>query len=61
MTVPFISVALVDSTTPGAGGWLALAAWFVLFVLVVNTAVFGVRRLFRRRGKAASNQGERQA
>jgi hypothetical protein len=38
-----------DNTDPGAGGWLVLAVWFVLLVLVLNTIIFTLRRLFRRR------------
>lgn len=43
-----ISVAFFDNTDPGVGGWLVLALWFVLFVLVLNTIIFFLRRLFRR-------------
>jgi hypothetical protein len=42
------TLAFFDNTDPGAAGWLVLAAWFVLFVLVLNTVVFFLRRLFRR-------------
>ncbi|HEY0082362.1 MAG TPA: hypothetical protein VGB61_06200 [Pyrinomonadaceae bacterium] len=42
-------LVVFDNTDPGAGGWLVLAAWFVLFVLVLNTIIFTLRRLFRRR------------
>jgi threonine/homoserine/homoserine lactone efflux protein len=48
MTSSFISAAFFDNTDPGAGGWLVLAAWFVVFVLVLNTIIFTLRRLFRR-------------
>jgi hypothetical protein len=44
-----ITLVVFDNTDPGAGGWLVLAAWFVLFVLVLNTIIFTLRRLFRRR------------
>jgi hypothetical protein len=48
------TLAFFDNTDPGAAGWLVLAAWFVLFVVVLNTLVFFLRRLFRRwRGKMA--------
>jgi len=57
-----IMLAFFDSTDPGAGGWLVLAAWFVLFVLVLNTIIFFLRRAFRgRRGKGAIRHGEKQA
>ncbi|MDQ1524968.1 MAG: hypothetical protein QOG00_3904 [Pyrinomonadaceae bacterium] len=62
MTGSLISVAFFDNTDPGAAGWLVLAAWFVVFVLILNTIIFFLRRLFRRRrGKAAINDGEKQA
>jgi hypothetical protein len=61
MTVSLISVAFFDNTDPGAAGWLVLAAWFIVFVLILNTIIFFLRRLFRRRGKAAINDGEKQA
>ena len=48
MTGSFISVAFIDNTDPGAAGWLILGAWFVLFVLVLNTIIFLLRRLLRR-------------
>ena len=44
-----ITLVVFDNTDPGAGGWLVLAAWFVLFVLVLNTIIFALRRLWRRR------------
>jgi flagellar biosynthesis/type III secretory pathway M-ring protein FliF/YscJ len=44
-----ITLAFFDNTDPGIGGWLVLAVWFVLFVLVLNTIIFALRRLFRRR------------
>ncbi|HEV2799892.1 MAG TPA: hypothetical protein VGW12_05315 [Pyrinomonadaceae bacterium] len=51
-----------DNTDPGTGGWLVLVAWFVLFVLVLNTVVFLSRRLFRRlRGKSEMRHGEKRA
>ena len=40
--------AFFDNTDPGAGGWLVLAVWFVLFVIILNTIIFTLRRLFRR-------------
>ena len=62
MTSSFISVAFFDNTDPGAGGWLVLVVWFVLFVLVLNTIIFVLRRLFRRwRGKSEIRQGGKQA
>jgi hypothetical protein len=62
MTNSLISVALFDNTDPGAGGLAVLAAWFVLFVFVLNAIIFGLRRLFRQRhGKGDIRQGERQA
>lgn len=57
-----ITLAFFDNTDPGTGGWLVLAAWFVLFVLVLNTIIFALRRLFRRwRVKAGIRHGEKQA
>lgn len=60
-----IPLAFFDNTNPGVAGWLVLAAWFVLFVLVLNTIIFFLRRLFRRwRNKAGSRKvrhGEKQA
>jgi hypothetical protein len=59
-----ITLAYFDNTDPGAGGWLVLAAWFVLFVLVLNTIIFALRRLFRRwRGRKGDRirQGAKQA
>jgi hypothetical protein len=62
MTNSFIFVAFFDNTDPGAGGWIVLAVWFVLFVLVLNTIIFTLRRLFRRRrGRGAIRHGEKQA
>jgi hypothetical protein len=65
MTSSFISVAFFDNTDPSVGGWLVLVAWFVLFVFVLNTIIFFLRRLFRRwrSNKAGSKvrQGEKQA
>jgi hypothetical protein len=62
MTSSFISAAFFDNTDPGVGGWLALVAWFVLFVLILNTIIFFLRRLFRRwRGKDGIRHGEKQA
>jgi hypothetical protein len=60
MTNSLISVVFLDNTDPGAGGLFVLAAWFVLFVLVLNTIIFTLRRLFRRR-RNDIRQGERQA
>jgi len=51
-----ITLAFFDNTTPGAAGWLALAVWFVLFVLVLNTIIFALRRLFRRRRNGINNR-----
>jgi len=51
-----ITLAFFDNTDPGAGGWLVLAAWFVLFVLVLNTIIFALRRLFRRRRSGINNR-----
>jgi threonine/homoserine/homoserine lactone efflux protein len=57
-----IMLAFFDNTDPGAGGWLVLAAWFVLFVFILNTIIFTLRRLFRRlRGKGNIRHGEKQA
>jgi hypothetical protein len=48
------TLAFFDNTDPGAAGWLVLAAWFVLFVVILNTIIFFSRRLFRRwRGKVS--------
>ena len=52
-------LAFFDNTTPGAGGWIVLFVWFVLFVLVLNTIIFTLRRLFRRRREI--RHGEKQA
>jgi threonine/homoserine/homoserine lactone efflux protein len=48
MIVSLISIAIFDNTDPGVAGWLVLAVWFVMFVLVLNTIIFFLRRLFRR-------------
>ncbi|HYP01553.1 MAG TPA: hypothetical protein VER76_15290, partial [Pyrinomonadaceae bacterium] len=62
-----ILLALIDNTDPGAAGWLVLAVWFIFFVLVLNTIIFILRRLFRRwRGsssgsKAGVRHGDEQA
>ncbi len=64
MTAAFISVAFFDNTDPNAAGWLVLVAWFVVFVIILNTIIFILRRLFRRwRNKAGSKvrRGENQA
>jgi hypothetical protein len=55
-----ITLVVFDNTDPGAGGWLVLAAWFVLFVLVLNTIIFALRRLWRR-GRGRVRHGEKQA
>lgn len=63
MTGSFILFAFFDNTAPGAVGWLVLAAWFVLFVLILNTIIFILRRLFRRwRNKTGDEvrRGEKQ-
>jgi hypothetical protein len=57
MTNSFICVALFDNTDPGAGGWIVLVVWFVLFVLVLNTIIFTLRRLFRRRRRRQGGRG----
>jgi threonine/homoserine/homoserine lactone efflux protein len=59
-------LAFFDNTDPGVAGWLVLAAWFVLFVFILNTIIFVLRRLFRRwrHHKAGSRKvrhGEKQA
>ncbi len=57
MTGSFISVALFNNTAPDAAGWLVLAVWFAVFVLVLNTIIFFLRRLFRRwRGRSNNNK-----
>jgi hypothetical protein len=57
-----ITLVFFDNTDPGAGGWIVLVVWFVLFVLVLNTIIFTLRRLFRRwRGKDGTGRGEKQA
>jgi hypothetical protein len=57
-----VFVALFDNTDPGTGGWIVLVVWFVLFVLVLNTIIFTLRRLFRRRGgRGDIRHGEKQA
>ena len=62
MTSANILLALFDNTDPGAGGWIVLVVWFVLFVLVLNTIIFTLRRLFRRRrGRGEIRHGEKQA
>jgi threonine/homoserine/homoserine lactone efflux protein len=55
MTSSFISVAIFDNTDPGAAGWLMLAVWFILFVFVLNTIIFFLRRLFRRWRSSSSS------
>ncbi len=56
-----VTLALLQVATPGAGGWLVLVLWFVLFVLVLNTLVFTLRRLFRRwrNHRAGANDARR--
>jgi beta-lactamase regulating signal transducer with metallopeptidase domain len=62
MTNFLISVVFFGNTDPGAGGWIVLVVWFVLFVLVLNTIIFALRRLFRRRrSRGAIRHGEKQA
>ena len=58
-----ILLAFFDNTDPGLGGWLMLAVWFILFVLVLNTIIFFTRRLFRRwrSSKAGVRHGDEQA
>jgi threonine/homoserine/homoserine lactone efflux protein len=64
MNSSFISVAFFDNTDPDTMGWLVLALWFVLFVIILNTIIFTLRRLFRRwrSSKAGSKvrHGEKQ-
>ena len=43
-----ITLVFFDNTDPGAAGWLVLFVWFVLFVFILNTIIFFLRRLFRR-------------
>ncbi len=60
----FVSVVFFDNTDPDAAGWLVLVVWFIIFVFILNTIIFTLRRLFRRwRNKAGSEvrQGEKQA
>ncbi|HEX8457707.1 MAG TPA: hypothetical protein VF656_10455 [Pyrinomonadaceae bacterium] len=53
---------IFDNTDPGAGGWLVLVVWFVVFVLVLNTIIFLLRRALRRlRGKNGMRHGEKRA
>jgi threonine/homoserine/homoserine lactone efflux protein len=54
-----VMLAFFDNTDPGAVGWLVLAAWFVLFVLVLNTIIFTLRRLFRRWRGSGRNPARR--
>jgi len=64
MRSSFISVVFFDNTDPDTAGWFVLIAWFVLFVFILNTIIFILRRLFRRwRNKAGSKvrRGENQA
>jgi threonine/homoserine/homoserine lactone efflux protein len=66
MTGSFILFAFFDNTNPGVAGWLVLLAWFVLFVLILNTIIFFLRRLFRRwrnsrKTGSEARHGEKQA
>jgi threonine/homoserine/homoserine lactone efflux protein len=65
MTDPQITLAFFDNTDPGVGGWLVLVVWFVLFVFILNTIIFFLRRLFRRwranRAESRVRHGEKQA
>lgn len=55
MNSSLLSVAFIDNTDPQAAGWLVLAMWFVVFVFILNTIIFFLRRLFRRwRNKSGS-------
>jgi hypothetical protein len=56
-----VALAFYDNADPGAGGYLVLAVWFVVFVLVLNTIIFFSRRLFRRwrSSKAAVRHGDK--
>ena len=57
MTGSLISLAILDNTDPGTAGWLVLVGWFVLFVFILNTIIFALRRLFRhwRNSKPGDN------
>jgi threonine/homoserine/homoserine lactone efflux protein len=59
------TLAFFDNTDPGTAGWLVLAAWFVLFVFILNTIIFILRSLFRRwreqRAGSKVRHGEKQA
>jgi threonine/homoserine/homoserine lactone efflux protein len=48
MINPKFTLAFFDNTDPDAAGWLMLFVWFVLFVFILNTIIFFLRRLFRR-------------
>jgi hypothetical protein len=64
MIDPKITLAFFDNTDPGVGGWLVLGVWFVAFVLILNTIIFFLRRLFRRWCNKAGSKvrhGEKQA
>gem|GEM_PF-3648550 len=57
-----LPLAFFDNTDPGGAGWAVLLVWFVLFVFVLNTIIFFLRRRFRRwRGRAgdAIRHGEK--
>ena len=56
MRSSFISVAFFDNTDPDTAGWFVLIAWFVLFVFILNTIIFILRRLFRRWRNKAGNE-----
>ena len=59
-----ILLTFFDNTDPNLGGWLVLAAWFILFVFILNTIIFFMRRLFRRwrsSSKAGVRHGDEQA
>jgi len=56
MRSSFISIAFFDNTDPNAAGWFVLVAWFVLFVFILNTIIFILRRLFRRWRNKAGNE-----
>ncbi|HZG54403.1 MAG TPA: hypothetical protein VEZ40_20045 [Pyrinomonadaceae bacterium] len=56
-----MTLVFFDNTTPGAGGWIVLVVWFVCSVVVLNTIIFALRRLIRRRrDKGAIRHGEKQ-
>ena len=62
MISPKSTLAFLDNTDPGFGGWLMLVVWFVLFVLILNTIIFFLRRLIRRwRSRSEIRHGGKQA